>query len=534
MAFQEVFDVVVVGGGLAGTAVARDCAMRRLSVLLVERDDIGAGATEIVSPLVDAGNRLWAKRSNPRLLQEFDILERLAPHLFSEVRMLVPSVIGVARTAVRRLESTVVSYQKAGAASHDRRVQSWNAADFKRRFTRTPSLTSGGIEYSQVLWDPVRFAISAARGAKQASAQVLLKTTVEEVGAENGRVVGVRIRPRGGRSEFVFAKTVVLATGAAAARIKGMPIAAAPLQKETVLLLGEKFPAALGLLSNEHAKVFVPWRNQTWVGSWTDEFEGNPFDAEPSRDRIRLIEKQVLQSSLFAPRLRPSQTFSRVQVQPADKSAQSFDEPTVGDLTASGLKGCFVVEGGNAGFCRAVAERITTQIADSLRHKEECRTAFESLPGGSHEIPWEEEARRTGLPPSVVLGLIRRHGYHATIIFERALTNAELARTVCECEGIIAAEIEFCVKEEWATDLEGISRRTGLGAGSCHGHRCLYNAAFWLKKLFGLEPGVAFAGAERWIEDRQGRDGLLAQGALTAQMELNRYRDVGYTAEDER
>ncbi len=532
MPFQEVFDVVVIGGGLSGTAVARDCAMRRLSVLLVERDDIGCGATEILSPLVDGGNRLWAKRSHPRLLQEFDTLERLAPHLFSEVRVLVPAVASVARTTLRRLQSTLTSYQKGVSSTHDRRVVSWNADEFKRRFSRTPGHTAGGIEYGQVLWDPVRFAIATARGAKQASAKILLKTTAEEIGVENGRVVGVRLRTAGARSEFAFAKTVVVAAGAAASRIKGMPIGPAPLQKETVLLLGEKFPAGLAMLSDDEATFFVPWRNQTWVGSWTDPFAGNPFETEASPDRVRLIERQVVQSPLFSPRPRPARVMTRTQV--ADKSPLSFAEPHVVELTPSGLKGLYLIEGGNAGFSREVAERVTTQISDSLRHKEECRTAFESLPGGSHEIPWEEEAQRTGLPPAVVLGLIRRHGYHATTIFERALSNAELARTVCECEGIIAAEIEFCVKEEWATDLQGLSRRTGVGAGICQSGRCLYNAAFWLKKILGLEDGLPFGEAEQWISHRHAAGGLLAQGPLAAQLELNRYRDAGYGTEEER
>ena len=38
------FDVIIVGGGITGAGTARDCAMRGLRVLLIERHDIATGA----------------------------------------------------------------------------------------------------------------------------------------------------------------------------------------------------------------------------------------------------------------------------------------------------------------------------------------------------------------------------------------------------------------------------------------------------------------------------------------------------------
>ena len=52
------------------------------------------------------------------------------------------------------------------------------------------------------------------------------------------------------------------------------------------------------------------------------------------------------------------------------------------------------------------------------------------------------------------------------------MKNPELSRTLCECEQVIAAEIEYCVREEWASSLADIRRRTRLAWGPCQSCRC--------------------------------------------------------------
>ncbi len=525
MAFHQVFDVIVVGGGLLGTAVARDCAMRRLSVLLIEQEDIGSGATEVISPLVDGGNRTWTAHSAPSLMQEFDILERLAPQLFSETRVLIPANPDLPQATLRRLQSTATTLQKMGSARRDRRVQSWTPEEFRRRvpFFSQPYV-AGGVEYTQMLWDPVRFAIANAKAAEQASAEILLGARVEEVSFENGRVVGVRLRRGQGRSEFAFSKTVIVAAGAGASRIKGVLADEKHWQRETILFLAERLPATFALVSESSATFLIPWRNQTWVGSWSSDYCGNPYPIGDLGGDAALIDSRFLNRKGVSGLWRPSHLMSRVHAGASESSGETaYSEPTITDHSTTGHRGLFSLSGGNGGFCRLAAEKISHQVTLLLKHREECRTAFESLPGGSHDIPWEEEAKRTGLPPPVVYGIIRRHGYHATTIFQRALEKPELARTICECEGVIAAEVEFCVREEWATTLKAISRRTGLATGNCQGVRCALNAVFLLQRMLGGDMVGFRQQAEEWILERQASSLSLTQGVQAAQSEMDRY-----------
>src|SRR3954468_6587368 len=94
---DEVFDVVVVGGGITGAGVALDAATRGYSVALVEKRDFAAGTSSRSSKLVHGGLRY---------LQNFDLglvrealLERgllttLAPHLVKPLPLIVPSFGG--------------------------------------------------------------------------------------------------------------------------------------------------------------------------------------------------------------------------------------------------------------------------------------------------------------------------------------------------------------------------------------------------------------------------------------------------------
>jgi len=87
------YDVVVIGGGMAGAGVARDLALRGLAVALVEKADFASGTTSRSSKLIHGGLRYlelfdWALVRES--LRERETLRRLAPHLIRPLPFLVP------------------------------------------------------------------------------------------------------------------------------------------------------------------------------------------------------------------------------------------------------------------------------------------------------------------------------------------------------------------------------------------------------------------------------------------------------------
>ena len=77
---QRDYDVIVIGGGVTGAGVARDCSMRGLSVLLIERHDLATGATGRNHGLLHSGARyaVTDQESARECIEENMILRRIA------------------------------------------------------------------------------------------------------------------------------------------------------------------------------------------------------------------------------------------------------------------------------------------------------------------------------------------------------------------------------------------------------------------------------------------------------------------------
>ena len=95
---MDSFDLLVIGGGINGAAIARDAAMRGAKVLLVERDDLAAHTSSASSKLIHGGLR-YLEHAEFRLvresLQEREILLRTAPHIVRPLQFVLPHCRGL-------------------------------------------------------------------------------------------------------------------------------------------------------------------------------------------------------------------------------------------------------------------------------------------------------------------------------------------------------------------------------------------------------------------------------------------------------
>ena len=94
---MDSFDLLVIGGGINGAAIARDAAGRGLSVLLVERDDLASHTSSASSKLAHGGLRYLEQyefRLVREALHEREVLLRNAPHLVRPLRFILPDPEG--------------------------------------------------------------------------------------------------------------------------------------------------------------------------------------------------------------------------------------------------------------------------------------------------------------------------------------------------------------------------------------------------------------------------------------------------------
>ena len=90
---EDVFDLLVIGGGVNGCGIARDAAGRGLRVLLVEKQDLGWATSSASTKLFHGGLRyleFFEFRLVREALAERETLLRAMPHISWPMRFVLP------------------------------------------------------------------------------------------------------------------------------------------------------------------------------------------------------------------------------------------------------------------------------------------------------------------------------------------------------------------------------------------------------------------------------------------------------------
>ncbi len=210
----EVFDVLVVGGGITGCGVARDAAMRGLSVALVERDDFASGTSGRSSRLVHGGIR-YLERGQLHLvyeaIKERDTLLRIAPHLVTPLAFTWPVYRG-ARVGKIKLSAGLLVYHLMAAGRSRRHFALNAAATLEREPSLRPAGLTGGAVYYDAATDDARLTLANALAARDHGAVVLNHARVSSILHEGERAAGAVVE-RNGATEDVRARVLVNATG---------------------------------------------------------------------------------------------------------------------------------------------------------------------------------------------------------------------------------------------------------------------------------------------------------------------------------
>src|SRR5947199_740468 len=202
------FDVLVVGGGIYGLAIAYDAAQRGLAVALVERDDFGGGSSFNHSRTIHGGLRYLRTLDIGRAresMRERAILARIAPHAVRPLPFALPLYrsIRAGKTALRAglaLDCVVAFDRNAGVPAPLRlprgRIISRSEAVHRFPGLRRQGLTGAAVWYDYITPESDRLTFSFAIAAHEHGA--VLANYVEAVAplVDGKRVIGVRVRDR--------------------------------------------------------------------------------------------------------------------------------------------------------------------------------------------------------------------------------------------------------------------------------------------------------------------------------------------------
>ncbi|WP_132256265.1 glycerol-3-phosphate dehydrogenase [Methylobacterium segetis] len=483
-------DLLVIGGGINGTGIARDAAGRGLRVMLCEQGDLAEATSSASTKLIHGGLRYLEQyefRLVREALAERERLLRLAPHIIWPLRFVLPHDAGLRPAWMLRLGlflydhlSRLVSLPASESVDLRR---SGLGAPLQDRLTR-------GFAYSDCWVEDSRLVVLNARDAADRGAELRTRTRVEaaeRVGTGAQAAWIARLSDLGtGRTFRLRARIIVNAAGPWVAGVLGGTLglparAGLRLVKGSHIVVPQLYPGAQAYILQQPDRriIFaIPYeRDFTLIGT-TDV----PYDGAPGPVTISAEETEYLCACInrsFRSRIGPADVvWSYSGVRPlyddaaADASAVTRDY--VLDLAdRDGGAPVLSVFGGKITTYRRLAEHALEKLRPYCPGLGPAWTGGAALPGG--DIAGADFAgadfaafagllagRHPFLPTETAHRLARAYGTRAERILSGARNLADLGEGFEA--GLTAAEIAYLRREEWARTAEDILwRRTKLG-----------------------------------------------------------------------
>jgi len=494
---DEVFDALVIGGGIAGAGVARDLATRGALVALFEKGDFASGTTSRSSKLIHGGLRYLELLDFALVresLRERETLRRLAPHLVRPLPFLIPIYRGSKRGLIKvRLGLALYDLLAPGPGSSRPRVLNASEALSLEPELRPEDLRGAGYYFDDLLLFPERLCLENVLSAAHQGARVFNYCRVEEVVRGRRGIDGVKVRDLvSGQVHVARGRVVVNAAGPWVDQIRELAGVAdrgrrvVRTTKGIHCLLPRITERALYLSSRDDRMIFViPWRDFSLLGTTDTDFEGDPDQLWASRDEVAYLLGEV-RRILQDPRVTEEQVcYTYAGVRPltfeAGRSASRVSRQH--RILLEGPGGRFLTITGTKLTCfRSLAEEVGDRVMRLLGRRERSRTAQLALSGTDGEAERIEaracmdvsaELAATGLDRETLEVLVETYGRACPRVLDLARKLPDGAGRLCPSNREIIAQLHHAVSDELVVSLQDfLLRRTGIGTSPCQGLDC--------------------------------------------------------------
>jgi glycerol-3-phosphate dehydrogenase len=488
------YDVIIVGGGVNGTGTARDCAMRGLRVLLLEKADFGVGASGNSSGMIHGGIRymLSDRHVTELACRDSGYIQRIAPHLLFRIPFLMPFASRKEGATLR--EKAVFYATEVYVGTYDlyqplKRGKPSARLDAEELYALEPGLRPGlhgAVTLDEWGIDAFRLCLLNALAARGHGAELRTWTEARRLLVEGGRVRGIRWRDAlTGEEGEARAPVVFNASGAwspAFARRAGAKVPMRP-GKGVHLTLDRRY-SSYGVICSavDGRQMFLmPHENESIIGTTDDDYYGDPDDLEATHDEVEYL---VEGAASLVPGVRDARVTrawcglrTTIHAYGPTEDALSREHQLL-DGAADGVAGLLSLVGGKLASYRAQSQEATDRIEQLLaRPVTPCRTHEVPLPGGDEVPDPSALAREFPVAAPVAARLVYRHGSRAREILSMVREDPRLGLVLCRDEAILAAEVVHCCRREEVRRLQDLRRRCRLAVGGCGGLDCARVAA---------------------------------------------------------
>ncbi|EGQ9830514.1 anaerobic glycerol-3-phosphate dehydrogenase subunit A [Vibrio vulnificus] len=495
-------EVVIIGGGATGTGIMRDCSLRGISCILLEKDDIASGTSGRNHGLLHSGARyaVTDSESAKECIQENKILKNIARH------------------CVEQTSGLFITLPEDDLAFQDTFIQQCTLAGIEtKRLTPTQALALepnvnpalvGAVQVPDGTLDPFRLCASNVLDAKEHGGRIFNHTQVVGLIRQGEQVRGVKcLHTLTGQAFDIYAREVINAAG-----IWGQNIC------EYADLNIKMFPAKGSLLILDYrinnlvinrcrkpsdADILVPGDTISLIGTTSEHIEYDQIDdLHVSENEVDVLLREGAKLAPIMANTRVLRAYAGVRPLVAvddDGSGRNISRGIVllDHAERDGLKGLTTITGGKLMTYRLMAEWATDVVAKKLGNNKACETHIKPLPG-SNEMPKTHKKTASIVKP-VYESAVYRHGERA----EQFLKDDDESQTViCECEMVTKGEIEYAIKQLDVSNLVDLRRRTRLGMGPCQGELCSYRAASLFSQYGHLDGTVSAHLLTEFLEER--------------------------------
>jgi glycerol-3-phosphate dehydrogenase len=541
------FDLIIIGGGVNGTGIARDAAMRGLKTLMLEKKDVASGASGANSGMIHGGIRYLRYDRKVTELSCIDsgYIQRIVPHLLFRIPFIAPLTaedVNHPNFRERFLAYGTEVYfgaydlyqpYKRGLPSVHLRAEEVYELEPGLRHNLIGAMTMDewGI-------DPWRLCALNAISAQQHGATVLTYTQVLGfIRGPRGEVEGVRVRDQRTKQHSEYrARLIINVAGAWAPNVAALAGVSVRIRAgKGVHLTLDRRLSNYGIIASaiDGRQIFVMPHEQTSIIGTTDtDYYGDPDDLRVTQDEVAYL-MEGIESAV--PAIREARVLRawagiRTTLYEYGKLGDALSrEHAIYEHEREGARNFFTLIGGKLASYRMQSQELTDLVSARLGKGGECRTHLEPLPGGEAFPNTLDLAQQYRMPEPTIGRMAYRHGANAVKICELADARPELRAPLCRCEQTSYAEAVYCLREENVRRLSDLRRRCRVGMGPCQGARCAGAAA----ALFARERDLSAAEAHRELLHFLGAcfrgQRPVLDGEQMAQEELNRgnYLTVG-------
>lgn len=483
-ATHKEYDVIVIGGGATGAGTARDCAMRGLKTILIERLDFTAGATGRNHGLLHSGARYahTDPESAAECIKENMILRRIARHCVEETGGLFIT-----------LPEDSLDYQDAFVKDCFASGIQADVLDPREAIEMEPSVNPdliGAVKVPDGSIDPFRLTTANVLAARLNGADIVTYHEIVGFIKEADRILGVKIKSiHTGEISEIYGKVTINAAGIwghHVAQLAGVTVNMYPA-KGALLIFGHRVN---NMVINRcrkpaDADILVPGDTICVVGTTSTRIPFEDIDKmDVTPDEVDLLLREGIKLSPALAYTRVLRAYAGVRPLVAadnDPTGRSISRGIVclDHATRDGLEGFITITGGKLITYRLMAEDATNLACKKLGIDRPCTTAEVPLPGSEPDAKDEERRAHIIELSTEQKAAEGRHGSWSGKIESKSDADDAL---VCECEQVSVAEVNYAMDELNVHNLVNLRRRTRLGMGTCQGELCACRGAGLLER----------------------------------------------------